>query len=726
MIEPDLKSFPKPACSQVGRDEFFEKILAESPLGIAFARLDGELLRVNKRLCRMLGFTADELVGKTFADISHPDDPFLSCSLFGNIEKTPDRCCRLEKKFIHKSGTPVWARITATLLCDAQGKPLFLAAQIQDISSRKEFEEEQKITIQILDLINSASCWQDILPGCAAYIKAAFNIDSLAIRLRRDGELASFLAGGIPAGLLVTGPGDPATEKLSSDVLEETFDPEHPSFTRTGSFWVNSRSEMRRCFSDSRPEDRTGRGDLFPSESLALVRLRTANKTYGLLQLSDYLRGRFSRRKIEFLERLTDQVSLDLRRRFAEENADRGGKLFHLIVENANDAIYRFSLAPERKFEYISPAVKRMSGYSPEEIYAYPLIVFNAIHPDSAALLNEVLDNPQNFEEPFRLKWIHKKGHVFWTEHWNSPVYSESGTIIAIEGIARNITAQAEAEDLVLASEAKFRTAFHSHPNPMIVLDIETWKIGEINEAFSNVTGYEKSESLGRTPCELGIVENPDELLLMADEILRHGRPVEKEIEIRVKGGKKEYAVVAAVRINTDDGENALVSAAIITHRKLVDREWRQKQEYLEDKSRSLEEVNTALRVLLRQREEDRADLEENMRSNINLLVLPCIESLKKTGLNGEQKSLLTVLENNVKNLFSPFGRVLNSAAPDLTPRETQVANLIREGWTNKDIGKLLGISPKAVESHRHKIRRKLGISGKKINLHIALSDLEI
>ena len=213
--------------------------------------------------------------------------------------------------------------------------------------------------------------------------------------------------------------------------------------------------------------------------------------------------------------------------------------------------------------------------------------------------------------------------------------------------------------------------------------------------------------------------------LLMADEIVQNGEPVEREIELKVRDNKKEYAIASAVKIEIDGEEHVLISTDIITKRKLAEMELQQRKEELEDKTRSLEEVNTALRVLLRQREEDKAELEKIMRSNINRLMVPYLESLKKTGLNMDQKSHVDILENNIKTVLSPLTRLLNSAALNLTPRETQIANLIREGRANKDIGKLLRISTKAVEYHRHKIRQKLGISSKKVNLLTALTNLE-
>lgn len=142
------------------RDELFRKVFEESSIGMAFAGLDGKLLRTNKHFCDMLGYTPSELTGKNFSDVTHPEDILITRSFFNNIAKNPNHSYRLEKRYIHKTGKPVWTEVTATLLCDSDGKPLFVVAQMLDISARKEFEEEQKIVIDILDLINSSATWR--------------------------------------------------------------------------------------------------------------------------------------------------------------------------------------------------------------------------------------------------------------------------------------------------------------------------------------------------------------------------------------------------------------------------------------------------------------------------------------------------------------------------------------------------------------------------------------
>jgi DNA-binding CsgD family transcriptional regulator len=132
--------------------------------------------------------------------------------------------------------------------------------------------------------------------------------------------------------------------------------------------------------------------------------------------------------------------------------------------------------------------------------------------------------------------------------------------------------------------------------------------------------------------------------------------------------------------------------------------------------------MNTALKVLLEQRDQDRKELEENILGNVKELIQPYIENLRKTPLNESQLSHLEVVESNLNNIISPFLRSLKSKYLNLTPRETQVATLIKEGRTSKDISELLNMSLPAVEFHRSNIRKKVGLRNKKANLRSHLS----
>jgi DNA-binding CsgD family transcriptional regulator len=127
------------------------------------------------------------------------------------------------------------------------------------------------------------------------------------------------------------------------------------------------------------------------------------------------------------------------------------------------------------------------------------------------------------------------------------------------------------------------------------------------------------------------------------------------------------------------------------------------------------------LRVLLKRREEDKAELEEKVLSNVRDLVLPYMERLRQTRLDANQMLCLDILESNLNDIISPFARKLSSKYLSLTPTEIRVANLVKEGKTTKEIAEFMHLSDKTIESHRNNVRKKLGIKGKKTNLRTRL-----
>jgi DNA-binding CsgD family transcriptional regulator len=120
------------------------------------------------------------------------------------------------------------------------------------------------------------------------------------------------------------------------------------------------------------------------------------------------------------------------------------------------------------------------------------------------------------------------------------------------------------------------------------------------------------------------------------------------------------------------------------------------------------------LRLLLKKRDEDRAELEEKVLSNVKELVLTYLEKLKRTGLNQRQKTFASILESNIDDIISPFLRRMSLRYLSLTPAQIQVAILVRQGKKTKEIAALLDLSPKTIEDHRKNLRKKFGLKNKR------------
>ena len=144
----------------------------------------------------------------------------------------------------------------------------------------------------------------------------------------------------------------------------------------------------------------------------------------------------------------------------------------------------------------------------------------------------------------------------------------------------------------------------------------------------------------------------------------------------------------------------------------------------MDTKAKELEEVNTALRVLLKRKDEDKTELEGKILLNVKELVEPYLDKLKKSSLNNAQKSYLNILHANLTEIISPFATKLTFHNIKLTPKEIQIADLVKHGKTTKEIGDLLNLSPQTIESHRKNIRAKLDIKEARTKLRTLLLDL--
>lgn len=123
-------------------EERFKGFFESAATGMAIVALDGHFLQVNKALCQILEYAADELLAKTFHQISYSEDLEADLQLIGQLLKGEIQTYQLEKRYVTKAGNLVWVLLSVALIRDADEKPLYLISQLQDIAKRKHAEEE--------------------------------------------------------------------------------------------------------------------------------------------------------------------------------------------------------------------------------------------------------------------------------------------------------------------------------------------------------------------------------------------------------------------------------------------------------------------------------------------------------------------------------------------------------------------------------------------------------
>ena len=230
-----------------------------------------------------------------------------------------------------------------------------------------------------------------------------------------------------------------------------------------------------------------------------------------------------------------------------------------------------------------------------------------------------------------------------------------------------------------------------------------------------------------RRPILIDLILHPDDRIERGYYVLKKDRDLLIiETDVPQVKGQKAFLWAKASPLYDSRGNivGAIESIRDITDRKSAEEAVRKRGKELEIKTHELEELNAALRVLLKRREEDRDELEERMLLNIKKLVLPYLEKLKTSRMEAREQAHLNILESNLKDLISPFARRLSTKYINLTSREIQIANFIKEGLTSKEIADILHVSAGAVNIHRYRIRKKMGITNNKHNLQAFLSSL--
>lgn len=207
-----------------------------------------------------------------------------------------------------------------------------------------------------------------------------------------------------------------------------------------------------------------------------------------------------------------------------------------------------------------------------------------------------------------------------------------------------------------------------------------------------------------------GLIENDLALMWEIDERQRLELALQKNVE----------NLEARVDLRTRD----LTSANLVLRDEISQR--KQTEQALREREQQLEDVNTALRVLLSQLETDRRQRERDILQQISGLVLPHIEKLRHSKASVEARDvLLDILESNLQQVTSSFAGRLASVLEALSPTESEIAQMVMAGKSTKEIAQVLSRETSTIDFHRNNIRRKLRVDRNKQNLRSYLLSLQ-
>ena len=403
-------------------------------------------------------------------------------------------------------------------------------------------------------------------------------------------------------------------------------------------------------------------------------------------------------------------------RKLAEDALQQSEEKFRAIVENAPDQFVIVQRDGIISFvNYVEPGVT-LDDIIGASVYDY-------VVPELADIYRQTQNRVFETGKPERIEVLSIMERTF--DCRIAPL-EDNDQIEHLMVILTDITDRKLAEEALRQSETRYRQLFDSAPDGVFILD-EDGYIVECSNSTMLIYGYSKEEMINKRITEF---MHPSSAASLSQGFPQE-QPFEGEIRIVRSDGSIVYLWRKGIPLKDADGNltGVLAYDRDITDRKraeeLLQRHRQRLENVVKERTSSLEEANTALRVMLKTADQIKTEIEENVLFNVKSFALPYLDELKKCSLDDRQKSYIEMLQNSLDQVTEPFLQGVSAQSLTLTPTEVTIMNLIKQGKVTKEIASLLNMSIRTVETHRYNIRTKLGLKNKAVNLRTYVSSHE-
>jgi two-component system cell cycle sensor histidine kinase/response regulator CckA len=418
----------------------------------------------------------------------------------------------------------------------------------RDITDARQMEEQREATIQILRLLNTGSDFHELLQSATSFLRSWTGCEAVGIRLWEGDDYPYFQTQGFPEEFIKAEnylcvsdsegqsrrdeSGNAVLECMCGNVLQGRFDPTMPFFTANGSFWTNSTTGLLGSINDLDHRGRIrNRCNSEGYESVALIPLRSAGRTQGLLQFNDRRKGRFSPQYIAVLEHLADSLAIALVQRRASDALRESEAKYERLYNSMAEAVVKVDLAGH--FLESNRAYQEMVGYSAEELAS---LTYKELTPEKWHAMEDGLIKTQvlnrGYSAVYEKEYRRKDGIVFPIELRTYLLRDPAGVPAGMWAIVRDITDRKHAEQAIRQSEARYRSLFENMLNGLaycrIIIEpgqVPDFEYLAVNKAFETLTGLKNV--VGQTISQVvpGIQQTDPELLETYARVARTGVP---------------------------------------------------------------------------------------------------------------------------------------------------------------------------------------------------------
>ena len=405
----------------------------------------------------------------------------------------------------------------------------------------------------------------------------------------------------------------------------------------------------------------------------------------------------------------------------AERRLRESEERYRVAIEHSNDGV---AIVSDSKHLYVNQRFLEIFGFAgPEDILGKGHDIL--VHPDDLEMVlmyGRRRQAGQDAPASYEFRGVHRDGAIIYCEASVARITYLGRP--AILSYFRDITRRKLAQKTIQESEERYRSVVDLSPAGILIC--VDGKIEFANPALTRMLGAKESEEL----CGKEVLQFVDHDFhdIVRDkvrtiEVERRQTPFMDQRWVRLDGSGIDL-VGTGFPFRYSGKEAIMLAMEDVSQRKHAEESLKRREEELEAKSLNLEEANTALKVLLKHRDDDKKTLENAIFANVRELVFPYIDKLKASHLNGSQTAYLSIIESGLNEIISPFLQKMSNVHSRFTPIEVRVMNLIKGGRTTKEIAELLHVSKSIIDSHRNNVRKKLGLTKEKVNLQTYLLSL--